>query len=89
MQVRLTDDDMKRVGIVQRHFADLKPIAVELATADVVRIGLRELAVRLGEENEQSAAGKEQARSSVEQVLKNIPKRRRRGLLPPRVSGTS
>lgn len=48
MHVRLTTTDMRHVDIVQKHFSGLEPLPVRLTTADVVRLGLQELAARIG-----------------------------------------
>ena len=48
MHIRLTNTDMEHVEVVRKHFSQLKPIPIDVATADVVRVGLRELVAKLG-----------------------------------------
>ena len=48
MQIRLTNTDMEHVEVVQKHFSQLKPLPIDVATADVVRMGLRALVTKLG-----------------------------------------
>ena len=47
MNIRLTANDLDRVGEAKQHFASLRPVPVHLGTAEVVRIALRELTNRL------------------------------------------
>ena len=50
MHVRLTNSDMSYVETVQKHFAELQPLPIEVGASDVVRLGLRELMAKLGHE---------------------------------------
>ena len=57
MNIRLTASDLDRVGEAKQHFASLRPVPVDLGTAEIVRIALRELTNRLySEESANQAA---------------------------------
>ena len=44
--VRLTDEDERRISVVQEHFR-AGPVPIDVHWAEVIRTGLRELAQRL------------------------------------------
>ena len=47
MHIKLNEKDMSLVRAAQRFYAHVKPVPVRISTADIVRLGLRELVKRL------------------------------------------
>ena len=82
MQVRLTDRDMKRVNLAQEYFSRIQPVPIEMGSADVVRVALRQLLQKLAQaDGEISKALIEIEKEEGQYPLKRI-RRRPNGLMP-------
>ena len=82
MQIRLTNTDMEHVEVVQKHFSQLKPLPIDVATADVVRMGLRVLVTKLGREPAQRE-------NVIEQKIREAQERSRVPLTAGDIPGES
>ena len=55
MNVRLSDSTQSHVHVIQKYFAGLAPVSLELSNAEVVRLAVRKLAEQIAESDEQVA----------------------------------
>ncbi len=82
MQIRLTDQDMKRVRLAQESLARSLPVPIPLGNADVVRIALHQLMEKLA----QSDGELNEAYLELQREEEQYPVRRVRRRLPDAIA---